>query len=119
MMENTKPDQTLIIQGNQLWQAYWLANSQAAIDTSYHEQNPDEESFWHDYQEMLQAAKKQQSNHQHTRSLVWNAHRFVTNQSEYKSVLVPTGNFLYKDLRMSLQGFGLAGCIVLWFFNWP
>ena len=118
-MENTKPDQTLIIQGNQLWQAYLLANSQAAIDTSYHEQNPDQESFWQDYQEMLQAAKKQQSNHQHTRSLVWNAHRFVTNQSEYKSVLVPTGNFLYKDLRMSLQGFGLAGCIVLWFFNWP
>ncbi|OJJ20822.1 hypothetical protein BKI52_09565 [marine bacterium AO1-C] len=108
-LNHIESDQTLLERSDQLWQTY--LQQLTASDTGL-------ESFWDDYQHILQTVKNQQAEHQNIRSLVWNEQHFVTNESHYKSLPVPIGKYFYKDLRMSLEGYGIAGITIAWFFNW-
>ncbi|HAS42198.1 MAG TPA: hypothetical protein DCS93_17105 [Microscillaceae bacterium] len=109
----TTPGQTLLEKGDQLWQKYLISNQAESPESQF-----DQEDFWNDYQHILQIVKQQQQNYQHKQALVRNEKRFLTNETQYKSLPIPVGKYFYKDLRMSLQGYGLAGLIIVWFFTW-
>lgn len=109
-------EQQLEQKGEELWQAYPLRNEDELVEVT----DQMTVDFWQQYTRLIDEAQQHQLIKNTDKALVLAEDTFLSNQQQFKSVVIPLGKYFYKRIGMQAKMkryLGLAGAWVLNFMG--